>query len=57
MTFEEAIKESIRKYYDRDDTTELELDKLGERQYTRDYFDSFEEEILGKQEKPNGPKA
>jgi hypothetical protein len=48
MTFEEAIKESIRKYYDpKTDETEFETNKLTPNKYDRKYFDDFEEERLG----------
>jgi len=47
MTFEEAIKKSIKQYYEMDDDNELEINKSGERQYTKKYFKDFEEEILG----------
>lgn len=48
MTLEEAIKESIRRYYEMDDDTELEVYKLneGEHKYTKKYFKEFEDEIL-----------
>lgn len=49
MTFEDAIKESVRKYYDdkHDDTT-LESTKASPNKYDKKYFDTFEQEILGK---------
>ena len=48
MNFEEAVKESIRKYYDNkhDDTT-LESNKVTPIKYTKKYFDDFEAEQLG----------
>jgi len=48
MTLEEAIKESIRKYYEMEDDTDLEVYKStdSEHMYTKKYFDKFEEEIL-----------
>lgn len=53
MTFEEAIKERIRKYYDPNHAEEgLESTKLTPTKYDRKYFDNFEEEILsGREEK------
>lgn len=48
MTFEDAIKESIKRYYDPNtDETELETNKLTPNKYDRLYFDNFEEERLG----------
>lgn len=47
MTFEEAIKERIRKYYDpKHDEDALESNKLTKNRYDRKYFDDFEEEVL-----------
>lgn len=47
MTLEEAIKESIRKYYEMEDDDDLELSKVsGERKYNKRYFKEFEDEIL-----------
>lgn len=50
MTFEEAVKNMIKQYFDDDfDDDELESRKLGgkESKYNKKYFDKFEEEILG----------
>lgn len=48
MTFEDAIKESIRKYYDKKhDDESLESNKVAPIKYTKKYFDGFEEEQLG----------
>lgn len=46
MTWDEAIKESIRYYFDKgdDSLTHTEYDK--DRKYTKKYFDDFEDEIL-----------
>lgn len=47
MTLEEAIKESIRRYYDPNtDESELETNKLTPNKYDRKYFDEFEQERL-----------
>lgn len=52
MTLEEAIKESIRKYYDPStDEAELETNKLTPNKYDRVYFDTFEEERLSVKKK------
>lgn len=51
MTFEEAIKERIRKYYDpKHDEEGLESNKLTPSTYDRKYFDKFEEEVLSGRE-------
>lgn len=46
MTFEEAIKTAIRKYYEGEDPVELMSAQEGEMRYTREYFDEFEEFML-----------
>jgi hypothetical protein len=46
MTFEEAIKKSIKAYFAASPDDEDELGKLGERKYTRQYFEGMEEEFL-----------
>jgi len=47
MTFEEAIKERIRKYYDPDhDEDGLESNSVSPNKYDRKYFDDFEQERL-----------
>ncbi len=56
MTFEEAVKQSIKKYYEGiDPAATMEL--LGEEnpsEYGRDYFDSVEEEIFGEEVASDG---
>lgn len=47
MTFEEAIKKSIQKYYEMGDE-DLESNKFEERKYTKKYFDEFEDELVSK---------
>lgn len=57
MTFEEAVKESIKRYYDPNtDETELETNKLTPNKYDRLYFDNFEEERLGTAKTTKGKK-
>jgi hypothetical protein len=46
MTFEEAIRRSIKAYFDGKDPTKLNEVK-GEVRYTREYFDEMEEELIG----------
>jgi len=46
MTFEEAIRRSIKAYFDGKDPTNLNEVK-GEVRYTREYFDEMEEELIG----------
>jgi hypothetical protein len=46
MTFEEAIKLAIRKYYEGEDPVELMGSQEGEMKYTREYFDELEEEMV-----------
>lgn len=49
MTFEEAIKERIRKYYDPDhDEDGLESNSVSPNKYDRKYFDTFENDILSR---------
>jgi hypothetical protein len=49
MRFEEAIRISIRKYFDGIDPEKVkELE--GERKYTREYFDELESEVLNMDE-------
>tara|TARA_R110000787_G_scaffold579_9_gene2108 strand:- start:6206 stop:6415 length:210 start_codon:yes stop_codon:yes gene_type:complete len=45
MTFEDAIRLSIRKYYSGEDPTELMGTAKGTPRYTRDFFDELEEEF------------
>lgn len=54
MTFEEAIKRSIKSYYENGDD-DLEYNKGNkERVYNKSYFDSFEEEILASKNREEG---
>lgn len=46
MTFEEAIRRSIKAYFDGKDPVKLNEAK-GEVRYTREYFDEMEEELIG----------
>lgn len=46
MTFEEAIKIAIRKYYEGEDPVELLSAQEGQMKYTREYFDELEEELM-----------
>lgn len=57
MKLEEAIKKSIKQYFEMDNEEDEELFKLGESKYTKKYFDSFEEEILGGRGKEKTLKA
>jgi hypothetical protein len=58
MTFEDAIKMAIRKYYSGSDPEELLKAKGSEIKYTREYFDDLEEELLSskKGKKPKKKK-
>lgn len=57
MTFEEAIRLAIRKYYEGEDPVELMGVQEGEMKYTREYFDELEEEMLSpKKAKKKGKK-
>lgn len=48
MTFEEAIKASVKKYFDNETDDDLEINKMNpDRKYTKQYFSKFEDEILG----------
>lgn len=48
MTFEEAIRMSIKAYFKGKDPANL-LDTMeGEMKYSRQYFDNAEQELLGK---------
>ena len=48
MTFEQAIRKSIKAYFNGEDPTELLAQTEGEMKYTRDYFDQAESDLLGK---------
>lgn len=49
MTFEEAVRKSMRAYWeDTDDFDQLETSK--NRKYNKKYFDSVEEEMLPKKD-------
>lgn len=56
MTLEEAIKESIRKYYESGNDDELEINKLGKHKYDKKYFDALEEERIPASEYKNARK-
>lgn len=47
MTFEEAIRMSIKAYFNGKDPSNLLETMEGELKYSRDYFDSAEKELLG----------
>lgn len=49
MTFEEAIKESIIKYYEGHSFDSYKEATGKDIKYTKDYFDSVEEEMLPKE--------
>lgn len=46
MTFEEAVRKSIKAYFDGRDPENF-LSAMGKVKYTRDYFDELEEEMVG----------
>lgn len=46
MTWEEAIKKSIKAYFAANPDDEDELSKYGKPKYTRQYFEGVEEEYL-----------
>jgi len=48
MTFEEAVRKSIRAYFDGKDPSMLLETMEGEMKYSREYFDQAEQELLGK---------
>lgn len=48
MTFEEAIRKSIKAYFDGKDPTNLLETMEGGMKYSREYFDQAEKELLGK---------
>tara|TARA_Y100000782_G_scaffold88547_1_gene96432 strand:- start:142 stop:315 length:174 start_codon:yes stop_codon:yes gene_type:complete len=48
MTFEETIRESIRKFYKGKGLSEYM--KENDFKYTKDFFDNAEEKLLGKSE-------
>ena len=47
MQFEEAVRKSIEAYFNGEDASNF-LEAGGSTKYTREYFDSMEEDILGK---------
>jgi hypothetical protein len=55
MTFEEAIRKSIRAYMKGKNPDNL-FKAIGKVKYTRDYFDSLEKDILGEEDKGKGKK-
>lgn len=56
MTFEEAVKLSIRKYYEKGDD-DLEHSKLEkDRKYTKKFLDDFESEVLEEKNRRNASK-
>ena len=48
MTFEEAIRKSIKAYFNGQDPSALIETMEGGSKYTREYFDETEKELLGK---------
>lgn len=46
MTFEEAIRKSIRKYRDNKAFSELSKAKGGQLRYNLEFFDDLEKELL-----------
>ena len=47
MTWEDAIKKAIQRYWDQNDTgMKMELDKHDKTKYNKKYFDSFEQQQL-----------
>lgn len=51
MTFEEAVRKSIKAYFEGKDPENL-LEAMGGTKYTREYFDEMEEELLGEKPEP-----
>jgi hypothetical protein len=49
MTFEEAIRRSIKAYFDGKDATKTNEVK-GEVRYTREFFDEMEADLIGEKE-------
>lgn len=52
MTFEEAIRMSIKAYFKGKDPSNLLEAMEGEMKYSRAYFDEAEAELLGKEAAP-----
>ena len=48
MTFEEAVRKSIKAYFNGEDPTALIDATEGGAKYTREYFDELEADLLGK---------
>jgi hypothetical protein len=46
MKFEEAVRKSIKAYFDGRDAENF-LSENGDTKYTRDYFDEMEKELVG----------
>jgi hypothetical protein len=51
MKFEDAIRRSIRSFLDGKGLEALSAEKEGGLKYTKDYFDTLEENTLGKGKK------
>jgi hypothetical protein len=51
MTFEDAVRKSIKAYFEGKDPENL-LEAMGGTKYTREYFDEMEEELLGEKPEP-----
>ena len=49
MTFEEAVRKSIKAYFSGRDADNF-LSEHGDIKYTREYFDEMEEELIGSDE-------
>lgn len=56
MTFEEAIRKSIKAYRDGKDPEALLKAKGKKLSYDRDYFNELEQEIVGKKSKKQKSK-
>jgi len=55
MTFEEAVRKSIKAYFSGKDAENF-LSENGDLKYTREYFDEMEEELVGKEAKEKRSK-
>jgi len=51
MTFEDAVRKSIKAYFEGKDPDNF-LDAMGGTKYNREYFDEMEEELLGEKPEP-----
>lgn len=55
MTFESAVRKSIRKFQDGESMGELS--KTMELKYTKEYFDNAEQELVPTKKVKNGSKS